>query len=89
MYKHILICLMFLGVIMIVINVTKTETLCPPTKTVYRFVPRTFAEEQEFPPDVTELYRSMFDQSSPWINSVDSLWHHKRENVNRYFISQY
>lgn len=34
----------------------------PPTKTVIRYVPRTFEEEQWNPPKPSEIFRSMFEE---------------------------
>ena len=39
----------------------------------YRYIPRTFTEEQENPTKVSEIFDDMFNKSSPLIepNSID------------------
>ncbi len=89
MYKNILILLIVLGVIFIIIDLVKTETVCPPNKIIYRYIPRTFDEEQNAPAFVTDIFKTMFTQPSPWINSVDSIYYRHKEDVNKFFISQF
>ena len=89
MYKKILILIMFIGIILIVINLSKAEKTCPQNKIIYRYIPRTLDEEYDSPAHVTDIFKVMFSQSDPWINSITDEMLQKRENINQYFISQY
>jgi len=60
---------------------------CPPPKIEYRYVPRTFEQEQENPVKVSELYHTMFTQPTPWVGGILSDAS-KNSEINRYFISQ-
>ena len=88
MIKNILILFMFVGVLFITINLVKTEQTCPQNKIIYRYIPRTLDEEQESPAYSTDIFRTMFSQPSPWINSIDNMVIKKRENINQFFINQ-
>jgi hypothetical protein len=35
------------------------------------------------------VFRTMFTQPSPWINSIDNMVLRKREDINQFFISQF
>lgn len=89
MIKNILILCIFIGILFITIDLVKTEQRCPQNKVIYRYIPRTLDEEQESPAQPTDIFRTMFSQPSPWINSIDNMSIKKRENINQYFINQY
>lgn len=56
---------------------------------IYRYIPRTFDEEMDEPVYVSDIFRSMFAQQSPWVKGVDNFDTRKSEAINKYFISQY
>lgn len=89
MYKNILILLIFIGIIFVVIDLVKTDNVCPHNKVIYRFIPRTLDEELGSPAYVSDIFRTMFTQPSPWIKSIDNMMLRKREDVNQFFISQF
>lgn len=89
MFKNILIILIFIGIIFIIVDLVKTEKVCPQNKIIYRFIPRTLDEELESPAYVTDVFRTMFSQPSPWINSIDNMLLRKREDINQFFVSQF
>lgn len=47
-------------------NVLKT---CPKPYTEYRYVPRTFKEQQDNPVPLEDIFDSMFAKPSPWMMS--------------------
>lgn len=87
--KFLMILMMFIGVLFIVVSLVKTSDKCPDAKIVYRYVPRTYDEEQNEPVYPSDIFRTMFTQQSPWIRSIEGLDMKKRESMNNYFISQY
>jgi hypothetical protein len=89
MYKNILIIILFLGIIFVIIDLVKTEKECPQNKIIYRYIPRTLDEELDSPAYVTDIFNTMFTQPSPWIKGIDNMTLRKREDVNKYFISQF
>lgn len=89
MIKHILILLIFIGIVFVVVDLARTEKECPRNQVIYRFIPRTLDEELEAPAFATDVYRTMFSQPSPWIRSIDNMMLQKREDINQFFISQF
>ena len=89
MIKNILILFIFVGILFIAIDLVKTEKECPQNKVIYRYIPRTLDEEQESPAFATDIFRTMFSQPSPWINSIDNMILTKNENINQFFINQF
>lgn len=87
-YRGILILALFIGIILIVIEVTKTAATCPLQKTIYRYIPRTFEEEQNEQAYVTDIFYTMFSEPTPWVLSIDNLDRRQQEAVEKYFISQ-
>lgn len=77
-----------IGVILISLAVMKDEKKCPPQKVEYRFVPRTFEEEQRLPVKSTDIFKDMFDKPTPWIGSRHIGRDVSRDNINANFISQ-
>lgn len=61
---------------------------CTSAQIIYRYVPRSFDEEQEEPVYVSDIFKSMFVNPDPWIQSTTSYDTRKTEEINKYFISQ-
>lgn len=77
----------FLGILGIAVGYVNQLKKCPPPKIEYRYIPRTFQEDQDNPVKVSELYHTMFTEPTPWIRGVGSS-PSKNSEINRYFISQ-
>jgi hypothetical protein len=88
MYKNILIILIFVGILCMVIALTKNEVNCPEQKVIYRYIPRTFEEEQEEPVYVSDIFNKMFTEPSPWVGSVNEIDDEKLKEINKFFVSQ-
>ena len=89
-YKIIILIVLFIGAIFIAIEVTKisTDLSKKHPKVIYRYIPRTFEEEQEDPVPVSDIFETMFSQPSPWVGSIRTYDRRKQENINKYFVSQ-
>lgn len=63
--------LIFVVSIMLVYEMTKINTLnkCPKPITEYRYIPRTFTEEQNEPIPIDDIFKTMFSNTSPWMMS--------------------
>ena len=62
--RSIALLLLFIGIVLVVIGYTKSTLKCPPPKIEYRFVPRTFYEEQLSSGNVSKTFQSMFNTDS-------------------------
>jgi hypothetical protein len=76
----------FIIALLLVIRTTITN-VCPPPRIEYRFVPRTFKENSDDPIKVSEIFKSMFEKPTPFLNSTSGRVVSKN-NVNRFFVSQ-
>jgi len=90
MYNILILILIFLGILLIVVEVVKTNIQLnyKGPKVIYRYIPRTFQEEQLDPIPVTEIFETMFSQPSPWVNSLRVYDRRKQEKINQYFVNQ-
>ena len=88
MIKNILILLIFMGIILMTIALTKESNVCQEPKIVYRYIPRTFEEEQLEPVYESDIFKTMFTQESPWVTSVNEYDYKQYDKINKYFISQ-
>ena len=52
---------------MISIGWTKSTFKCPKPIIEYRYIPRTFEEEQNEPVKVSKIFDTMFSSETPWI----------------------
>jgi len=84
--KSIVLMLTFIGIISVIVGYINQLKVCPPPKIEYRYIPRTFQQEQEDPVKISQLFNTMFTQPSPWINGFNES--PKNNEINRYFISQ-
>lgn len=76
-----------MGILCIAISMAGAERQCNE-KIVYRYIPKTFAEEQEEPVYVSEIFNKMFTQPSPWVTSINEIDYEQLRKVNDYFVSQ-
>lgn len=88
MYKGFLLLLLFIGIILVIIELSSSKEKEVQEKIVYRYIPRTFDEEQNEPVYPSDIFRTMFTQPSTWIGETTDLDTRKRESINRFFISQ-
>jgi len=61
--------LLLIGLSLIILNVIRDNTPCPPTRVEYRYIPRSFKDEQQNPVKVTQLFSSMFT-SAPFTDGM-------------------
>ncbi len=68
--QSILVFLLFVGVFLLVHGVyeEKFRSLEHNVRVEYRFLPRTYYEEQLANTDVSGKFKNMFEKSSPWQN---------------------
>jgi adenosine deaminase len=66
--QSLLVLLLFVGLFMIVHGVydEKFRSLKDNVRVEYRFVPRTYYEEQLSSSDVSSKFKNMFEDASPW-----------------------
>ena len=64
--KSLLLLLFFIGIVMIIVGYIRNFQKCDEPKIEYRYVPRTFFEEQIAPTDLKKSFSSMFDDPSAW-----------------------
>ena len=88
MYKNILILFIFIGIIFVVVALVNQSNECPTQKVVYRYIPRSFEEEQEEPVYATDIFRTMFTQPDPWVSSINEYDYKQKDKLNKFFISQ-
>jgi len=85
--KSIILILTFLGIIAIAVGYVNQVKKCPPPVIEYRYIPRTFQQDQDNPVKISELYHTMFSDPTPWIRGIGTN-PSKNNEINRYFISQ-
>lgn len=87
--QSIVIIGLFAGVLMITVGYINQLQKCPPPIIEYRYIPRTFKEEQNNPTRVSEIFSQMFQEPTPWIAGMKMDGNTSRNNnINRYFITQ-
>ncbi len=78
MIKLFIFILLIVGLLALTIDLGWTYNKCPPQKVVYKFVPKTFAEEQMNMEPMTDLFGKMFNDPSPWVASFNDNIKNKR-----------
>ena len=89
-YKAAIALILFFGILFIITNIIYIQAGLAEKKPkiIYRYIPRTFEEEQEDPIAVSDVFETMFSQPSPWVGSIRIYDRRKQEKINRYFVSQ-
>lgn len=81
---------LIVGILLLVISLVIAYNRCPENKIVYRYIPRTFIEDQENPVPLDDIFYTMFNNPTPWVASVDVERRRNDigENLNRYYLTQ-
>jgi hypothetical protein len=63
---------------------------CPKQeeKIITKYIPRTFVEEQMDPTKVSDVFKLLFEQRSPWLASVTTIDNNKIDQINKNYVSQ-
>ena len=56
---------------MLVYYINKTKLTCPPNKIKYKYLPRSFEQEQDELPRPSNVFSDMFKLPSTWIGYSD------------------
>lgn len=89
MLKAFVILGLFVGIILIVIGYINQLRKTPPPVVEYRYIPRTFSEEQDDPARVSQIFNTMFSEPDPWTAGY-RLGYIKPNvfQINKNFVSQ-
>ena len=69
--KSIVLILALVGIILLAVGYVKSNLQCPPAKIEYRYIDKTFEDEQnvQMPILSTSGMYSMFEDDAPWIQN--------------------
>jgi hypothetical protein len=85
-----LIIALFIGFLLVIINIVKYEFKCPKKTTIYRYIPRTLEENMDNPVYVSDVFRQLFNTQEPNVFSVqDNITRKKVESPNVLFVDKY
>lgn len=87
--KSIIVLLSFIGIVAIIIGYVNQLKQCPHPKVEYRYIPRSFEDEQNDPVKITKVFKDMFETPTPWLAGYRMGY--IRPNIfkiNRFNISQ-
>jgi hypothetical protein len=67
--KSIVLVLAMVGIILLAVGYVKSNLQCPPAKIEYRYINKTFEDEQDVQTPIlsSSLMYNMFEKDSPWI----------------------
>jgi hypothetical protein len=90
LHKAVIALILFIGILFAVIEIVKIDAglVKKEPRVIYRYIPRTFEEEQEDPVAISDIFETMFSQPSPWVGSIRTYDAKKQEKINKYFVSQ-
>ena len=87
-YRGVLILVLFVGMMMVAVELVREKSVCPKQRVVYRYLPRTMNDRFDNPVPVSEVFEKLFTQPSPWIAGVNVVDEKRQEKINKFFISQ-
>ena len=69
--KSIILVLAIVGIVLIAVGYVKNNMQCPPPRIEYRYIPRSFEDEQNAKTPLLSMsgMYSMFQDDSPWIQN--------------------
>ena len=90
-YKKVFIFVIIVGIILLIVDISRSTVKCNQNETTYRYIPRTYDEEQKEPVFVTDIFKTMFSQPGVWEAGLGARQEEDRkvEQINKFFISQF
>jgi hypothetical protein len=82
--KSIIILIFLIGISMVLVGYTRQYTFCPNPRIEYRYIPRTFFDEQLSSGNVLKQFSSMFERQNPWIVDRNIQTNENMDNKNFY-----
>lgn len=69
--KSLILVLLIIGLVMIGVGYVKSNMQCPPPRIEYRYVPKSFNEEQQVQTPIMAMsgMSDMFGKEDPWLGS--------------------
>ena len=67
--RSIVILFLLVGIILLAVGYIKSNQSCPPPVVEFRYVPRSFEQEQDVPQPVLSIFGSMFSDDSAWMQT--------------------
>lgn len=86
MIKVVILIILVIGLLLITLDLGWTYNSCPEQQIIYKFIPRSFSENQDNPVPLDDLFGKMFSDATPWIASFNTNILPKK--INDLFISQ-
>jgi len=86
MFRQLIYIILFAGTVFIVIGYAASKRTCPPPVIEYRYIPRTFTEEQENPVSLEDIYAKMFRENSPQPGGYVDIYIPKNEVTHTNFV---
>ncbi|ATZ80333.1 hypothetical protein BMW23_0275 [Bodo saltans virus] len=77
MYNYVIIISLIIGIVCIIIGIIKTKKT--NRRIIYRYIPRSFEEEQDEPIYASDIYKAINSVKTPWIYSVANIDIAKKE----------
>lgn len=67
--RSIVILFLLIGICLVVVGYVQSNQSCPPPVVEYKYVPKTFEEEQNLPTPILSIYGQMFNGDDSWIQT--------------------
>jgi hypothetical protein len=64
--KSILLFVFLIGTFMVLFGYSKSYQKCPEPQIEYRYIPRSFYEEQMTPPEIFKSFNGIFNDEDTW-----------------------
>jgi hypothetical protein len=83
--------LLFVGIIFITVGYLRSEASSPPPRVEFRYIPRTFEQEQSKPIPVLSIFGKMFSNRDPWqkYKFYEDTFPWERANINSIPVTNY
>ena len=86
-YRGLTVFFLIIALYFISVSIIKESYTCDQ-KIIYKYIPRTFEEDQNQPILPSQIFKKMFDKPSPWVDSIGTYDRKNQDKINQYFISQ-
>jgi hypothetical protein len=89
-YRFLLLLLLIIGIILITTSLTKESCGRNKGKIIYRYIPKTFEDDQNEPVYVTDIFKTLFSSPGVWEQGMTTNNQQRdiKDTINQYFLSQ-
>jgi hypothetical protein len=66
-FSNLMLIILYIGLLMIFFQLGRNSVTCPPPRATFKYLPRDFNLDSNYPDVVSQQFKDMFEKPTPYI----------------------